>query len=543
VHSIPFFPKQILRWMAVIASVAVFSVCQDTASASGSSQVYKVQQSTGQIISDTFVGTRLKGAATIASKGAAGWALVGVADFGPNGRKGMVYFEAATGSLEVMFYGGNRGTELLGSSALSTPGVGWTAGAIGDLNGDGYPDVIFTNNATGQFDVYFYGGREGTTWLGRETISPLSVVGWNVVGAADLNADGRLDLILQNSSTHQIRVGYLGGPNGTTVTTTEELVGDFAGWTAAGMQDMNGDGHPDLILYNDATGESMVRYFAGSLGVTQSGASNLDSAGSPGWKVVVPSGSANTHTLIGTNTRTAAIPQPSAAVTGSEARAAKLVSVLIFDGTGTSPTDVTALKSVVSTAGLAYNTVSSSQLDSMSQAQLAAYKLFIVPGGNSITIGRNLSSKATSTVRDAVAQNGLNYLGLCAGGFFGGFSMYNGLDLTSGVWFNFYEDYNKGIHKEAVSISFPRQAALDIYWQNGPELSGWGNVVGKYPNGKPAIVEGNWGSGFVILSGVHPEAPAGWRTGMKFHTPLDVDLAYAGTLVAAALNRTMLPHY
>jgi hypothetical protein len=30
---------------------------------------------------------------------------------------------------------------------------------------------------------------------------------------------------------------------------------------------------------------------------------------------------------------------------------------------------------------------------------------------------------------------------------------------------------------------------------------------------------------------------------MKFFTPLDVDLAYAGTLVTAALNRTTLPHF
>jgi hypothetical protein len=202
------------------------------------------------------------------------------------------------------------------------------------------------------------------------------------------------------------------------------------------------------------------------------------------------------------------------------------------------------VESVVSTAGLAYNTANSTQLDGMSQAQLAAYKLFIVPGGNSITIGKNLSSKATSTVRNAVAQNGLNYLGICAGGFFGAYSKYyNGLNLTSGVWFDFFADYFKGVHKEVVTISFPAQGALDIYWENGPELAGWGKVVGKYRNGTPAIVEGYWGSGFVILSGVHPEAPAGWRTGMNFHTPLAVDLAYAGTLVTAALNRTMLPHY
>jgi hypothetical protein len=30
---------------------------------------------------------------------------------------------------------------------------------------------------------------------------------------------------------------------------------------------------------------------------------------------------------------------------------------------------------------------------------------------------------------------------------------------------------------------------------------------------------------------------------MSFSTPLDVDLAYAATLVTAAFNGTMLPHY
>jgi hypothetical protein len=538
-----FFYAQIVRWVVVIVSVAVFSVCQDTASTPDHiHQVYKVQHSTGQVISDTFVGTRLKGATTIVSKGPRGWSLVGVADFGPKGLRGMVYFEGSTGALQVMFYGGSRGTELLGSSPLATPGEGWTAGAVADLNGDGYPDVIFVNKATGQVDVYFYGGLEGTAWLGRETISPFSAMGWNIAGTADLNGDGHPDLILQNSSTRQVMVSYLEGPKGTTVTATEELRGDFAGWTVAGMQDMNGDGHPDLILFSDATGQSAVRYYAGSLGVTPLGTSYLDQAGSPGWKVLAPSISPTKQLLITNNTRLTAAA--AAALSGAQVQAAKSVPVLLFDGTGTSSSDVKAVESILGAVGLAYNTVDSSHLDGMTQAQLAAYKLFIVPGGNSITIGKNLTSKATSTVRNAVGQDGLNYLGLCAGAFFGGFSAYyNGLDLTSGVWFSFYPDYYKGIHKEAVSISFPRQAALDIYWQDGPELSGWGKIVGKYPDGEPAISEDYWGSGFVILSGVHPEAPASWRYGMKFKTPLDVDLAYAGTLVMAALNRTMLPHY
>jgi glutamine amidotransferase-like uncharacterized protein len=67
--------------------------------------------------------------------------------------------------------------------------------------------------------------------------------------------------------------------------------------------------------------------------------------------------------------------------------------------------------------------------------------------------------------------------------------------------------------------------------------------VGKYPDGTPAIVEGSSGKGWVILSGVHPEAPENWRGGMTFTTPASVDNAYAGKLIDAALHRTLLPHY
>ena len=47
----------------------------------------------------------------------------------------------------------------------------------------------------------------------------------------------------------------------------------------------------------------------------------------------------------------------------------------------------------------------------------------------------------------------------------------------------------------------------------------------------------------MILSGVHPEAPASWRRGMSFGTPASEDNAYAATLVRAALNRASLSHY
>ena len=58
------------------------------------------------------------------------------------------------------------------------------------------------------------------------------------------------------------------------------------------------------------------------------------------------------------------------------------------------------------------------------------------------------------------------------------------------------------------------------------EQLGWGAVVGKYPDGTPAIVEGTSGKGWVILCGVHPEAPANWRQGMTFTTPATASEPY-----------------
>jgi hypothetical protein len=47
----------------------------------------------------------------------------------------------------------------------------------------------------------------------------------------------------------------------------------------------------------------------------------------------------------------------------------------------------------------------------------------------------------------------------------------------------------------------------------------------------------------MILTGVHAEGPENWRRGMAFGTSAATDNAYAGTLIFAALNRTLLPHY
>jgi glutamine amidotransferase-like uncharacterized protein len=224
--------------------------------------------------------------------------------------------------------------------------------------------------------------------------------------------------------------------------------------------------------------------------------------------------------------------------------------ILVFNGTGTSG-DVQALEYVITNnMHMDYDTVNSAGLDGMSVAQLAAYKLLIIPGGDSITIGNNLAASTLANIKTAVRVNGLHYLGVCAGAFlasYAGTSGYNDINLLDGIWFNMYPETAE---PAAELLSRPQgQGSIDVYWEDGPSMAtqggSWGTIVAKYPNyGQPAaIIQGFAGKGWTLLQGVHPEAPASWRTCCTFTTSLADDLAYSATLISAALNGTVLPHY
>src|ERR1041385_7497967 len=140
--------------------------------------------------------------------------------------------------------------------------------------------------------------------------------------------------------------------------------------------------------------------------------------------------------------------------------------VLLFNGTGTSPNDVKAFEAILKEMHLTYATVNSRQLNGMSVSQLTAYRLLIIPGGNYLTMGNNLTHGATTNVHDAI-QGGLNYLGVCAGGLLAGSAPCNSLNLTSGVRFGFYAVVNQRIHKTSVLISAVNTP------QHGTLLGGW----------------------------------------------------------------------
>jgi hypothetical protein len=77
-------------------------------------------------------------------------------------------------------------------------------------------------------------------------------------------------------------------------------------------------------------------------------------------------------------------------------------TILLFNGNGTSSNDVTAIEKILSENDFSYTTANSQQLNEMSESQLRAYRLLIIPGGNFEQIGNGLTSSATANVRNAV---------------------------------------------------------------------------------------------------------------------------------------------
>jgi hypothetical protein len=142
---------------------------------------------------------------------------------------------------------------------------GTAVSSAGDVNGDGFADFIVgaeqaSNGEAQEGLAYVYhGAPTGPTlaWIG-ESNQPNCWYGKSVAGAGDVNGDGYSDVIVgaERYSAGQSGEGrafvYHGSPTGlaTTPAWTAESDQNFAdfGATVAGAGDVNGDGYADVIV-------------------------------------------------------------------------------------------------------------------------------------------------------------------------------------------------------------------------------------------------------------------------------------------------------
>ena len=146
-------------------------------------------------------------------------------------------------------------------------GFGFSISSAGDVNGDGYSDAIvgayaFTNGQAYEGAAFVYQGSVSgiSTSVAAmlESNQANAAMGWSVSSAGDVNGDGYSDVIVgaYNYDNGQNNEGavlvYNGSPSGINTTAAAVLEGNqasaYMGFSLSSAGDVNGDGYSDVIV-------------------------------------------------------------------------------------------------------------------------------------------------------------------------------------------------------------------------------------------------------------------------------------------------------
>jgi hypothetical protein len=185
---------------------------------------------------------------------------------------------------------------LLGELVFDEPGdeKGVTLAPIGDIDGDGHPDLI-----VGRGDhkrVHVFSGASLALLRRHEVGAGPITIGGGLADIGDLDADGVRDYgIAGDAGDSAGFVSLVSGTDGHVLMLLHGSgPGDLFGSNVAGAGDVNGDGHPDvLVKHNQADiyfqgkvsfisgkdGSLLAMLGGGSMGVSMGGVGDLDGDG------------------------------------------------------------------------------------------------------------------------------------------------------------------------------------------------------------------------------------------------------------------------
>ncbi|MFB3850783.1 MAG: FG-GAP-like repeat-containing protein [Acidobacteriota bacterium] len=192
----------------------------------------------------------------------------------------------------LLFYGSASGflpsSEIIREGGQADAQMGNSVAFAGDVNGDGYCDVIvgapyYDNGQSDEGAAFlFYGSSNGLSsipsWIGEKD-QDNSNYGYAVSSAGDINGDGYCDVIVSapaydfKKEDEGAVFVYYGSPTGLSSAEDWQFVGgkdySYLGVSVATAGDINGDGYSDVIIgapyyENGEAQEGAVFVFNGS---------------------------------------------------------------------------------------------------------------------------------------------------------------------------------------------------------------------------------------------------------------------------------------
>jgi hypothetical protein len=156
---------------------------------------------------------------------------------------------------QTITFSGDRLTLTLGTPSGSFPlsrvGAPFAVDPAADLDGDGKSDLLWQNTVTGERYVWL---MNKTGFMSGVSIGTIPTQ-WEIATTGDFNGDGKTDFVWQNTSTGERLVWLMNGASFQSSVPLGTLTTD---WLIAAAGDFNGDGQTDLVWQNTITGERVI---------------------------------------------------------------------------------------------------------------------------------------------------------------------------------------------------------------------------------------------------------------------------------------------
>ncbi|MFC2149136.1 FG-GAP-like repeat-containing protein [Candidatus Auribacterota bacterium] len=165
-----------------------------------------------------------------------------IADLNDDGHLDIVFANkrntAGAFNINSYIYWGAESDPYVSKSELSTNGA--NASSVGDLNKDGYLDVVFSSGAG--LNSFIYWGAASNSFTSKTEMPTTAALGSSV---ADLNNDGYLDIVFTNTGNPKNSYIYWGDESEPYTSKTDFITNDGYGNS---IGDLNCDGYLDIVV-------------------------------------------------------------------------------------------------------------------------------------------------------------------------------------------------------------------------------------------------------------------------------------------------------